>query len=1056
MKAKDTIRLLNAFAIACLSLFSLNNGAKAQSILYPQHFDLSEVTLLDSPLRDAMELNDSLLLEYDADRLLTPFIRQAGLSDDESSEYYGWTDEHPSFTNWALESWSLEGHVGGHYLSALSIAYASSEDETMKAQLKERLDYCIEILDDCQNAYDDNEEGLKGFIGGQPINEVWTGLYSGSLTNFNSYGSWVPFYCEHKILAGLRDAYVYAGNETAKQCYQELCDWAINVVSNITDTQMQSVLDYEHGGMNEVLADAYLLFGDEKYLEGAKRFCHEYEIEGMQGTLESYSQTFLDGQHANTQVPKFIGFERIYQLDSTETELKTASENFWYDVATYRTVCIGGNSVSEHFLASSKGSEYINNLDGPETCNSNNMLKLSESLFDRTHEAQYADFYEQTMWNHIRATQDPTTGGYVYFTTLRPQGYRIYSAVNEAMWCCVGTGMENHGKYGHFIYTHDGDSVLYVNLFTASELESDAFGITQTTSFPYAETTKLTVKKAGTFNMAIRHPSWAGADYSITVNGEAQEIEAEEGAASYVSLSRTWNIGDTVVVTLPMSLRYEECPNYTDYIAFKYGPILLAAKTTAEDDEDAAATGLDYEELVNEYAGEGRMDHAPGSMASSKTLSSAPKLIGLRDTVLNRIAAISDSTLTFSIECGDDTLTLQPFYTVHHARYSCYWYQQTEEEYANSGMAEEDSLQQVLDARTIDFVATGEQQSEAGHEASYSDDSTTGNYNGETYRDAQAGGYIQYMLENPDGETANLSIGCRFTTADAGRKGYLYVDDELIANVTIPSSHADEDDNGFFMQEYGIPEELMLDEDGNAKTAIYVRLEASSSTVCPGLYYIRLLRDYYVEENPYVFVATDWVTGDASRITQSNISYDEEANTITLNSGTGSNNVCLNLDYANLDYTLTSTQIYLVVRGTNLKKTSSASYLWWLNGVNYGTSVSPTDISTSDTTDETIIVWDMTESGLDDNNTGAVYSICQGSTIFGLTSTTGTSVISYIGFSETPDDSGATAILATSVANNTQTPTAYYSLSGIKEPQPTKGVNIVKMNDGSTQKVLVK
>lgn len=1057
MKTENSPRSFSIVLCSVIcAVFAISLSSRAQSVLYSEHFDLNQVELLDGPFKEAADAHASYLLEYDVNRLMTPFIRQAGLSADAESKYYGWVELYPSFSNWGLDSWSLEGHVGGHYLSALALAYASTPEGALRDSLAERLEYVVQILSDCQDAYDGNDEGLRGFIGGQPINEVWTGLYADDLTAYRTYGGWVPFYCEHKVLAGLRDAYVYAGNEVALQCFAELADWAVNVVSNLSDEEMQTVLGWEHGGMNEVLADAYKLFGDEKYLDGAKRYCHQYEVDGMQGDDDSYSRTFLDGQHANTQVPKFIGFERIYQLDDSQTELMTAAENFWKDVAENRTVCIGGNSVSEHFLAQSKGSEYINNLDGPETCNTNNMLKMSELLFDRTHDAKYADFYEQAVWNHILSTRDPLTGGFVYFTTLRPQGYKIYSTINECMWCCVGTGMENHCKYGHFIYTHDGEDTLYVNLFTPSRLTSDEFCVIQSGSFPFESRQRLTIDKGGTFVLAVRHPFWAGSAYGVTVNGEAQEIEVEEGVASYVTINRTWNEGDVVEVELPMVLRYEECPNYTDYVAFKYGPILLGAKTSTTDADEAEVEGLTLETLVNEFADDSRMGHAPGSMASSKSLSSAPKIICERDEVLSHISPVDTAGLTFSVVCQSDTLTLEPFYSVHHARYVIYWYQQTEEEYANSGMAEADSVEQVLADRTIDFVATGEQQSEAGHDASYSSDSGTGNYNGETYRDAKAGGYIQYMLENPDGETENLSIGCRFTTADAGRKGYLYVDGELIANVVVPSSHADADENGFFMQEYGIPSELMTDSDGNPKELIYVRLVASSSTLCPGLYYIRLLRDYYADSNPYVFVATDWVTGDSWRIAQSNISYDAAANTITLNAGTGSNNVCLNMNYADLDYTIESTQNYLVVRGTNLKTTSGASYLWWLNGANHGTSVSPTDVLTSESTGETVVVWDMSTSGLDDYNVGSTFSICQGSTIFGLTSTTGTSVISYIGFSSSPDDSEATGVaLAGSEGVSGRSVRRYYGVDGVRSDRPLKGLNIVEMTDGSVRKVVM-
>jgi hypothetical protein len=721
----------------------------------------------------------------------------------------------------------------------------------------------------------------------------------------------------------------------------------------------------------------------------------------------------------------------VAQLEEGNTTLETAAVNFWDDVANYRTVCIGGNSVSEHFLAADRCSQYMTNLDGPESCNSNNMLKLSELMFNHTHEAKYADFYEQTMWNHILSTQDPTTGGYVYFTTLRPQSYRIYSQVNKGMWCCVGTGMENHSKYGHFVYTHDGDKTLFVNLFTASALTDEVFGLRQETAFPYEDQTRIVMTKGGEFTLALRHPAWVGKGFKVAVNGQEQAVNVIEGKASYVSISRTWAEGDVVTVSLPMEVRYEECPNYSDYIAFKYGPILLAAKTTASTAEEAAQTGLVKENLQNEYAGEGRMDHAPGSMASLKPLSSASLLIGERKDVLGRITPIDLSKLQFSIDCRKDVstplgendktlgvqkrLVLEPFYGIHNARYSCYWYQQTAENYANSDMGKKDAEEQAILDRTLDFVATGEQQSEAGHSAKYSSGSTSGSFRGETYRDARAGEYIQYVLANPKGVTENVSVMCRFTVQDNGRKGTITIDGEKIADITVPASHGKADENGFFNEEYLIPEGLLLNADGTPKASVTFRITASSSTMCPGMFYLRLLSDY--KDNTYSFRASDWVTGDAGRVSQSNITYNNDANTITVKAGTGNNNVCLSLDYSKCDYTLTSDRKYLVVRGTNLSTTSSASYLWWLNGVNRASSVAPTTVKTisvkeplasnpsiTATRRYTVVAWDMTKSGLSDNNVGDRFSLCNGLTIFGLTSTTGTSVIHHIGFESSIDD----------------------------------------------------
>ncbi len=1039
------LKLIFATMLLC------SGSMKAQTELYPKHFDLEQVTLLDGPMKTAMEKNFEMLLQYDVDRLLTPYVRQAGLASttDTSSKYYQWLTKHPNFTNWGDSSFDLSGHVGGHYLSALALAYAASHDATTKAKMKERMDYMLSVMKDCQDQYDNNTEGLYGFIGGQPINDSWKELYKGSTQAIRKNWGWVPFYCQHKILAGLRDAYLYGNSEVAKTLFQKLADWSVKVISKTNDSDFEDFLNCEHGGMNESMLDAYQLFGDAKYLTAAKKYTHKAMLNGM----VTLNKTFLDGKHANTQVPKYIGMERIYEQQETLTSYKKAAENFWADVAQNRTVCIGGNSVNEHFLAVANSNRYIDQLDGPESCNTNNMLKFSEMLNDRTADAKYADFYEYAMWNHILSTQDPTTGGYVYFTTLRPQGYRIYSQVNQGMWCCVGTGMENHSKYGHFIYTHDGSKTLYVNLFTPSKLESSDFVITQNTTFPYEAKTVLTVGKAGSYTIALRHPAWAGEDYQVSVNGAAVNHSVTKGVASYVNVNRTWKSGDKIEVSLPMELKYVECPNYTDYIGFTYGPILLGAQTTAMNAEDAAATGLTYEKLQNEYAGDGRMDHAPGSMASSLSLLKAPLLIDSRADVLSRISAKDLSKLTFTIDASRDgvltynwtTLTLKPFYAIHHARYMCYWYQQTAENFAKSDMAKTEAANEALQQRTIDFVAPGEQQSEAGHEYNYSSDSSTGNYNGESYRDAKAGGYVQYTLFNQNQESEGLAIMCRFTTADKGRKTVLLVDGQKIADITIPSSVKNAV-NGFYNVEYPIPASLIKDASGKVKTKFVVRLAATAGTLNPGLYFLRLVKGYNAEANAYHFRPSDWTTGDAGRIAASKITYDDE-NCILKAQSAGANNIALMLKYQELDYDIDKSQIFMVVRGKGLKTTTGASYLWWLNGSNHGTQVAPAVAKTISLNgdNQVLIAWNMSTSGLYENFSGDRPSVCMGQTIFGMTSSNsdGSCEIYDINFTADVDnyEKVLTHIkkLGLSKRKNTRT----YSLGGVEVNSPQqKGIFI--------------
>ncbi|MBO4397878.1 MAG: glycoside hydrolase family 127 protein [Bacteroidaceae bacterium] len=832
MKAK--IQTKKLFTTAFVTAMLMTQDISAQSELYPQHFDLNQVTLLDGPMKTSLITNAKLLLDYDADRLMTPFIREAELDKKSDSKYYGWTNDHPSFPNWGQPDWTLEGHVGGHYLSALALAYAAlanNGETALRNEIKARLDYCIAILKDCQDVYSNNNEGLKGFLGGQPIRNAWKAMYQGNAEPFYKVGGWVPFYCEHKVLAGLRDAYIYAGDKTAKTLYKNLCDWSINLVANLSQETMQRVLGSEHGGMNETLADAYKIFGETKYLDAAKKYSHAYFLNGM----ESYNISFLNNKHANTQVPKFIGFERIYQLQNSSANYHTSAVNFWNDVTTNRTVCIGGNSVNEHFLNQENYDRYISQPDGPETCNSNNMLKLSEDLFDDTHDSKYADFYENTMYNHILSTQDPNTGGYVYFTTLRPQGYKIYSKVNQGMWCCVGTGMENHSKYGHFIYTHNGKNTLYINLFTASELNSKDFAVLQETNFPYEEQSNITVNKKGNYTIAIRKPNWVTEGFDVKVNGVSVNGQPENG---YIMVSRKWNKGDKINVSLPMALRYEQCPGLNEYVAFKYGPILLAGNTEDTD-------------LQNEYGGEGRMDHSPGCRGTQKSLNSSPLLICGRDTVTNLIKK-NGKGLSFTINApkyipsgsmfaSKKTLKLEPFFSTHHTRYVIYWYQATEEDFIKSDIGKAEAAILAMESRTIDFVGTGEQQSEAGHKLSASQGSSKGSYNGEFYRDAPNGGYIQYTLTNKDKIATNLAVMCRFTTADKGRVGSIYVEGEKLQTISIPAKYSPSE-NGFFNIEIPIPDKLLKDKKGNVKSELTFQIKAESNTLCPGLFYLRLLK----------------------------------------------------------------------------------------------------------------------------------------------------------------------------------------------------------------------
>lgn len=605
-----------------------------------ESFALADVRLLDgSPFKTAEHNNLRYVLAMDPDRLLAPYLREAGLE-----------PKAASYGNW--ENSGLDGHIGGHYLSALSLAWAATgNDEALL-----RLQYTLDELERAQQANGD------GYIGGVPGGTAaWLDIRRGSINAelFSLNDKWVPWYNLHKTFAGLRDAYVHTGSAQAKRMLVALTDWAHGLVAGLSDDQIQAMLVAEHGGLNEVFADVAAMTGDPRHLELAQQFSHRLILDPL---LQNEDR--LDGLHANTQIPKVIGYKRVSQLTGDERWAE-AAERFWHNVVYKRSVAIGGNSVREHFHPVDDFSEIVNSVEGPETCNTYNMLKLSKLLYGDSADPEYIEYYERALYNHILSSQHPEHGGLVYFTPMRPAHYRKYSQPGVAMWCCVGTGMENHFKYGELIYARRGTD-LFVNLFIPSRLDWAGTGIRlrQETDFPDDETTLITLEDdAGEFALNIRYPGWVAAGaLSVTVNDQPFEVSAKPG--EYIAILRRWRAADEVAVILPMDTRLERLPDGSDWYAVVHGPVVLAAKTAVFENE-----------MLDLLADDSRMGHkADGPLCPP---AATPVMVAAPDEFLESLEPVSGQPLTFRAEglrdAGGDSVELVPFFRLHDSRYTLYW-----------------------------------------------------------------------------------------------------------------------------------------------------------------------------------------------------------------------------------------------------------------------------------------------------------------------------------------------------------------------------------------------
>ena len=743
--------------------------SQAQDKLYPNEFPLSDVTITGGVLKHAFDVNAHTLLRYDVDRLLAPFRKEAGMK-----------EIAPYFPNWA----GLDGHVGGHYLTAMAMYAAQGNKECERRML-----YMLAELKKCMEAAEKNYPVWgKGYLGGVPnSNKMWTEFKQGNFRTFN--GAWVPWYNLHKVEAGLRDCWLYCGNEDAKQMFLQTCDWLIDIASNVSDEQLERLLGMEHGGVNEVLADAYAITKDEKYLTAAKRYSHKWLLNPM----KEHNGKHLDLIHANTQVPKVVGFARVAEL-SGDADYTEASRFFWDEVVNRRSLSLGGNSRREHFPSVEACIDWTQDIDGLESCNTNNMLKLTEDLVRMEPDnALYADFFERATFNHILSTQHPEHGGYVYFTSARPRHYRNYSVPNEAMWCCVGTGMENHGKYNQFIYTHEqkltnqakNANQLYVNLYVPSELNWRQHGLKlkQETEFPYGESSKITITEGkDNFTLRLRYPSWVSkGEFDVLVNGKSVK---EKGwmPGTYVSINRAWQKGDVIDIKFPMHASIEHMPNVPQYVSIMYGPIVLGMKTGVED-------------LRGLLADDSRF----GQMASGKKLpvDQAPFLVANKiDDIAKDLVPVEGKPLHFTLKtrtenpitldaANDITGELMPFFEIHDSRYMLYWLALGSKDYKEyvQRLAAEEKERLELDARTTDKVQPGEQQPESDHFMEADQGSSRGVTNDVPFRDARNGASFSYLMQTK-GET-NLSVRVRYWGQDEWRtcEYDLYADDVLVTSV---------------------------------------------------------------------------------------------------------------------------------------------------------------------------------------------------------------------------------------------------------------------------------
>lgn len=740
-------------------------------------FLLSEVRITGGPFKRAMDKDAAWLLSLEPDRFLHRFRAHAGLQP-KGAMYGGW------------ETQGVSGHSMGHYLSACAMMYAAGGGLLFKS----KVDYIVRELADCQQAR------KTGYVGGIPDEDkIWEEVAAGNIRSqgFDLNGGWVPWYTVHKVLAGLIDAYTYAGNKQAKEVAVRLCNWMGEKFSRLTKAQWQTMLECEHGGMNEALANMYALTGDQKYLALSRKFHHKKILEPL-----AEKKDVIRGVHANTQIPKIIGCARRYELTGAPAD-HAASDYFWDLVVHHYSYVIGGNSDHERF---SNAPDHLSNFlstNTTETCNSYNMLKLTAHLFELDPQASFMDFYERTLYNHILASQNPEDGMVLYYLPLATGAQKKFGSPDNDFWCCTGTGMENHAKYGQDIYYKANDGGLYVNLFIPSTLTWKEKGamLEMTTAYPDSGRVSLSFAEMpagkGSWTVYIRRPWWAKEGATVSVNGRPVAVGTPAGG--YIPVQHAWKKGDVIEMIFPLSLYTEAMPDNTGQKAFLYGPLVLAGR-------------LGKEPI--------RKRDVPVFVATPTNLAQWIKPQG---TGGNTFVAMADGK----------AMVLLPLYKVVDERYAVYWnfFSQNEWQKQQQVFEAERKAEEELERRTLDLMRIGEMQPERDHNFR-GERTNTGEVDGIRWRDAVNGGWFSFTLNTKSAAEATLQ--CTYWGGDgSGREFDILVDGDKIATERLKVQSKP----GAYTIDYPVPSALL-----KGKQQVTVRFQALPGKTAGGLFGCRLLK----------------------------------------------------------------------------------------------------------------------------------------------------------------------------------------------------------------------
>jgi len=532
--------------------------------------------LLPGLFQRRADLAQAYVLGLGNDGLLQNFELEAGtrkwllFHDDASFQKWHWGWESPT------------SEVRGQFLGCWMMAAARFGQTTGDPLLRHKLTTVIERLALCQKRN-----------GGE-----WLGSFPEKYMRWLQEGTppWVPHYVIHKTLLGLRESYLYGGNETALELAKNFVSWLQRWFGSVDQATREQILDVETGGMLEELARLYEITKEPQHLALARLYSRErFWNEFLRG------EDALTNRHANTTLAEIHGAAAMYEITG-EQRWRDITEAYWKCAVTDRgTFCTGGQNSGEiwcppHEFAARLGDKT------QEHCTVYNMIRLADYLFRWTGESSYADYIEKNLYNGILAAQNGTTGMVAYYLPLAAGLKKKWGHPTRDFWCCHGSLVQAHSYVPSLIYHATGQG-LAITQYIPSHLDyslngakieiSQDWGVTRggsgidnaTVAGPrhrpnaWLVVVKIKCDRPCEWTLSLRIPEWISSQAMLLENGIDTPMPPNEHG--FFELRRTWETTEFTMV-FPRKITLSPIPDEPGTVAFLEGPVVLAAVTEEE------------------------------------------------------------------------------------------------------------------------------------------------------------------------------------------------------------------------------------------------------------------------------------------------------------------------------------------------------------------------------------------------------------------------------------------------------------------------------------------